>query len=99
MDPKSKAIIAHITIFGWFIAFLLNQKDKDYYTSFYLRQTLPLMLITMFIPVLKGVIIFSGFLGIAVFVFWLISLINCVNEKVEELPFVGGYFQEWFKSI
>ncbi len=99
MDSKTKAIIAHITVFGWFLAFILNQQQRDAYTTFYLRQTLALVLIGLFIPMFGGVVLFSSLLGIVVFVFWLISLINCINGKMEVLPFVGHYFQDWFKSI
>ena len=38
MNSKAKAILAHITIIGWIIALILNMKDKDEFTSFYVRQ-------------------------------------------------------------
>lgn len=99
MDSKTKAIISHIGIFGWIIAFMVNQNSRDSYTTFYLRQNLVLVSIGTIIYMLKAAFFLSGLLSIIVFVFWLISLINCINNKVEVIPFIGSYFQEWFKGI
>ena len=103
MDGKTKAIVAHLTLIGWVIAFVLNNDKKDEIASFYIRQMLGLMLlaiasnIIMIIPILGWIV--GLIVIIAVFVFWIISLINAVNEKMQPLPIVGEKFQEWFKSI
>ena len=37
MDPKIKSIIAHIGPFGWLLAFVINQQNKDFFTDFFIR--------------------------------------------------------------
>ena len=97
MDPKTKAIVAHITIIGWIIALVINNSEqKDEFTSYYLRQLLGIYLagfILSLIPVL-GMIITIIFI-----VFWIMSLIGAVQGEMKETPWVGVYFQDWFKSL
>lgn len=96
MDPQIKAIVAHITPVGWIIALILNNDNPDSFTSFYIRQTLGLYLLSIllsFIPFLGWI------LGMAVFIFWLMSLIAAATNKIQVLPLVGEYFQDWFRSL
>ena len=96
MDGKTKAIIAHIYWVGWVIALVLNSNEKDELTSFYLRQLLGLFLLSvvlMFIPILGWIA------NVVILVFWIISLIGAVNGEQKEVPWVGSYFQDWFKGI
>lgn len=30
---------------------------------------------------------------------WIIGLVSAVNGEEKPVPFVGGYFQEWFKGL
>jgi uncharacterized membrane protein len=50
----------------------------------------------MFVPLI-GKLMFL--VGIVVIIFWVISFINAFGEKTAPLPFVGEYFQKWFKNI
>lgn len=96
MDGKTKAIVAHITLIGWVIALVLNQNDqKDELASFYIRQTLGLLIlgILAIIPVI-GLIIW-----LASFILWIISLVGAISGEPKEIPLLGKYFQEWFKAI
>jgi len=102
MDGKSKAIIAHITLIGWIIALVMNNSEKDELASFYIRQTLGLIVISFaagifsIIP-LVGLLSFVVYL--ALFVLWVISIINAASAKTTPLPVVGELFQDWFKGI
>ena len=103
MDGKTKAIIAHLTFVGWLIAFILNNSEKDEYASFYIRQNLGLMLAGIALGILSvfpliGWLV-STFGGIALFIFWLVSLIWCIQGEVKPLPWIGQYFQDWFKAM
>ncbi|MEM1257832.1 MAG: YtxH domain-containing protein [Bacteroidota bacterium] len=92
---KNIAIIAHITIIGWIIALVMNSPKKEL-ASFYIRQVLGLALlgiILSFIPVIGWIA------SIGVFVLWLMSLIYSVGGKEKEIPILGSYFQDWFKSL
>jgi len=95
MDGKTKAIVAHIFFIGWIIAFVVNMNEKDELTSFYLRQTLVLHLIMImgWIPVL------GNLLALVALVFLVISLLSAIQNEQKEIPFVGQYFQEWFKGF
>ncbi|HNW52340.1 MAG TPA: hypothetical protein PKH79_14760 [Prolixibacteraceae bacterium] len=95
MDAKVKAIIAHFTIVGWLIALLVNLDNKEEFTSFYLRQTLGIHIISMCVG---WVPIVGWLLGIIVFVFWLISFIYAVQGDRKTVP-LGEYFQDWFRSL
>ncbi|MBN1819732.1 MAG: hypothetical protein JXR31_04695 [Prolixibacteraceae bacterium] len=95
MDGKTKAIVAHIFFVGWIIAFVLNLNDKEEFTSFFIRQTL-----LLHVMVLIGWIPFFGwFFWIAGIILLVISLVSAINEEKKEIPFVGSYFQDWFKSF
>ena len=96
MTPQAKSIIAHITLIGWIIALILNSNNKDEMTSFYLRQLLGIFLLGIIgglIPSLRIVI------GVIVFILWLLSLIGVFQNKKEETPIIGRYFQDWFKNL
>lgn len=95
MDGKTKAIIAHITYIGWIIALVINMNEKDEIASFYIRQLLGLFILSFFvwIPVIGWI------LGIAIFIFWILSLIGALNGEMKETPVIGKYFQDWFKGI
>ena len=96
MDGKVKAIVAHITLIGWIIALVLNSNEKDEFAGFYIRQTLGLMLFGIAISIIP-IINIIGWL--VVFVLWLISLIGAIQGEKKETPYIGKYFQEWFKGI
>lgn len=96
MTPQVKSIIAHITLIGWIIALIVNNNEKDELTSFYLRQVLGLFLLGIagsFFPVANLII------GLAVFVFWLMSIIGAIQKERKETPFIGSFFQEWFRNL
>ena len=95
MDGKTKAIVAHIYWIGWLIALILNSNEKDEITSFYLRQLLGLFFLSFFV----WIPIFGWLLGIAIFVFWILSLVGALNGEMKETPVIGKYFQDWFKGI
>ncbi len=94
-DEKTVAIIAHITLIGWIIAIVMNSNNKTEFASFYIRQMLGLIIISIL-----GIIPFIGILfSIAALVLWILSLIGAASGEKKELPVVGEYFQDWFKGI
>jgi len=38
-------------------------------------------------------------IGVIVFIFWIMSLVGAIQNKKEETPFIGRYFQDWFKGL
>ena len=96
MNPKVKSFLAHLTPMAWVLALVLNSIKRDPLTSFYLRQTFGLylcFLLSWFIPEYN--IIAWGFF----FVFWVYSFVGVVKGIESPVPFVGTYFQKWFKII
>lgn len=96
MDGKTNAIISHLFLIGWVIALVINSNEKDEFASYYIRQNLGLMIagaILVLIPVVGWI------LSIAIFVFWIMSLIGAAQGEKKETPIVGKYFQDWFKTL
>ncbi len=96
MDGKTKAIVAHITIIGWIIALVINSSEKDEFASYYIRQLLGIYLLGLvltFIPILGWIA------SIVVLVFWILSLVGAIQGEKKETPWLGKYFQEWFKAL
>jgi len=104
MDAKTKAIVAHLTLIGWIIAFVLNNSEKHELASYYLRQMIGIWLLSIagmvlaMIPI-PGIYYVSLIIYLAVFVFWIISLIGALSGEAKPLPLVGDQFQDWFKGI
>ncbi len=102
MDGKTKAIVAHIFWIGWIITLILNMKDKDELASFYIRQLLGIYLFSLAVTILANIAnapIISAVGGVITLVFWIMSLISSIQGEKKEVPVVGNYFQDWFKSM
>ncbi|WP_426432117.1 YtxH domain-containing protein [Winogradskyella sp. HB-48] len=95
-DGKNVAIIAHITLIGWIIAIVMNGSNKTEFGSFYIRQMLGLILIsvvTSFIPIINLVA------WIPLLVAWIMSLISALGGEMKPTWLLGEQFQDWFKSL
>ena len=95
-DGKNIALIAHLTLIGWIIAFVMNNNTKSEFGSFYIRQVLGLGLtglVLSFIPVLGWIV------SLGIFVLWIMSLISALNGEKKLTPILGAYYQDWFKSL
>jgi len=102
MDPKTRGIVAYLTLIGWVIALVTNN-PKDEYASFHIRQMLGLVILSI-AGSIAGVIPFIGLIiipvvMIAVIVFWVMGLISAIQGSQKPLPLVGDYFQDWFKGL
>ncbi len=98
-DGKTRGLIAHFTLIGWIIAVVQNNNEnKDDFASFYIRQMLGL-LIWMFVSGILTVVLIGLVMYVAGIVFWFMSVIAANNGEKREIPFVGKYFQDWFKDM
>jgi uncharacterized membrane protein len=103
MDAKTKAIISHLFGIGWVIALVINMSNKEEYASYYIRQNLGIIILSIalrifnYIPVLGHVLWIIG--GILVFVFWLMSLIWSIQGEMKPIPWLGEMLQKWFSSL
>ena len=101
MSGKGKAILAHITLIGWIIALILNMQNRDNFASYYIRQYLGIMLCGFAGNLVLMTIhhTLANIWMLIVLVAWVISLVGACTDKKNELPYVGRYFQEWFKGL
>ena len=102
MDGKTKAIVAHIFWIGWIISLVVNMKDKDELASFYIRQLLGIYLFSLAFVILANIVntpLISSIGGVITLVFWILSIISAIQGEKKEVPVVGHYFQDWFKTM
>jgi len=102
-DGKTIGLIAYLTLIGLIIAFVMNNEKKNEFASFHIRQSLGLMLtglvltIINVIPILGWIVSLFG--GVFLLILWVIGLIGAINGNKNEVPFLGTYYQKWFKDI
>ncbi|NND11140.1 MAG: YtxH domain-containing protein [Flavobacteriaceae bacterium] len=95
-DGKNVAIIAHLTIIGWIIALIMNNGNKTEIGSFYIRQMLGLMILSV---ILYYVPVVGWILNLVLIVFWVMSLIGAFNGEKKVSPGIGQLFQDIFKGL
>lgn len=101
-DPKTIAMLSYLTPLGWILALILNN-PKTELASFHIRQSLGLILVVlaansiMIIPFLGWIIAILAMIG--AFFLWVIGFMGAVDGKIKLIPYLGEYFQEWFKML
>lgn len=98
-DGKNMAIIAHIHLIGWVIAFFMNKDKKNDYASFYLRQTLGIFLLSLVMFILLRIPFVGWIASLVILALWVMSLIGSLSGEKKPVPVLGEMFQDWFKSI
>jgi hypothetical protein len=100
---KNTAIIAYFTIIGSVIAIFMNQEEnKSEFASFHIRQTLGLFisffLLGYFVGYADSWTATSAFY-IFYFILWIYGFSGALQGIKRELPIVGDFFQNTFKSL
>ncbi len=98
MDPKTRGIVAYITIVGWIIALVTNNPKAEQ-TTFHLRQALGIHLAAFVGSFFFWIPLIGWLLGLALLVFWIIGFIGSIEGSRKPLPYVGDYFQDWFEGL
>ena len=101
MDDRTLALVAHIPVIGWLIAFFQNQTLKGDLTTFYLRQNLGFYALWVLIWVIATIISYKLYwiLMLALGALWVLSLLGVLSNEKKLTPFMGDMFQQWFKGI
>jgi uncharacterized membrane protein len=103
MDAKTKAIISHLFGIGWLIALIVNMSKREEYASYYIRQNLGIIIMSVAISILRVIPILGPVIwvigGILVFVFWLLSFIWSIQGEMKPVPWLGEKFQSWFSGF
>ncbi len=101
-DEKTTALIAYATWVGLLIAIVMNSSKKSDLVSYHIRNMIGLSLLAAGLTVLNWVglpgLLLSGLVLVLV-ILWLIGLVGALKGEKQEIPVLGKYFQDWFKSI
>ncbi|MFC6860461.1 hypothetical protein [Zunongwangia atlantica] len=101
-NGKTTAIVAYITIIGFIIAIFMNMDDKDKLASFHIRQAFGAHIIFYLLgavaSMFSDLFIPSAFYLVSVII-WIYGLVAAVQGEFKMIPYIGVYFQKWFKSI
>ena len=98
-DPRQArmvAILAHLWIPGWLIALVLNGQKKSLLGSYHIRQAIGWMLLSL---ILFWIIRFKA-ISFGIYVAGaLYGIMNAMERERKPLPFLGVYFDQWFRNI
>ncbi len=100
---KEIAIIAHLTLIGLIIAFVMNSSKNTDFGKYHIRQVLGLFITAMaifivsWIPFLGWLIAFAAW--IIMIYMWIMGLVNAINGKKEPMPILGKNYEEWLKNV
>lgn len=100
-NEKTAAIISYFWWIGLLIAFIMNNNNRSYFTSFHIRQSIGLSIFSFLIGLISqsGILIVTQILFLGLFVLWVIGLLGAIKGETKPIPFVGDLFQDWFKNI
>ena len=101
-EGKTLALLSYITFVGTIVAFILNQNKHNPFTAFHIRQAIGLALLYFAIDLVGGMLHLgwiTRILSIGVFVLYVIGLIAAAQGEQKTVPFLGDYFQDWFKNL
>lgn len=101
-EGKTTAIVAYLTFVGTLIAWSMNQEKGNKFASFHIRQAIGLDLFWLLIALpASGLdrwwVVFPFYILFTVL--WVFGFIGAIQGKVAIIPFLGNYFQKWFKKI
>ena len=101
-EGKTTAIIAYLTLVGALIAITMNLEPKNVFARFHTRQAFGLHLFflgfALFLSQWFNEYAWYG-LYVSYLVLWGYGFIGALQDKKQEVPLVGPYFQKWFTFI
>lgn len=101
-DGKTTAIVAYLTMVGALIAMSMNSDPKNEFARFHIRQAFGLHLVFLgFAIFLSSWYNEYAWYGLYIFyiVLWFYGFLGALNNKKQEVPILGTYFQKWFTFI
>jgi uncharacterized membrane protein len=109
MDKKTLSIVSYISIVGWLIAYFSfkGKTDKSSLEKFHLKQGLGLGVLgvanfiieAIVVSIMPSLAIIFTVTGIAIFILWVMGIINASKEEEKPVPLVGGMFVDKFDFI
>ena len=101
-EGKTTAIVAYMTMVGALIAISMNTEPKNEFARFHIRQAFGLHLMFLgFALFLSNWYSDYAWYGLYIFyvVLWFYGFLSALNDKKQEVPILGPYFQKWFTFI
>ena len=101
-NAKNTATIAYLTIIGTIVALIMNSENKNDFSSFHIRQALGLFLSFFLLGYFVGyanswTATFAFY--IFYFILWIFGFLGALQGQKKEIPVVGAFFQQLFKSL
>ena len=94
-DSKLVGVISYLTPIGLILAFVLNNPKRQL-ASFHIRQSLGIFFLGFVCSVVPFV---NSILWIIPLVAWVYGFVGAVEGKEKVVPYIGDYFQDWFRSL
>lgn len=101
-EGKTMAIVSYLWWIGLLIAFISNNKNRNSFTAFHIRQSIGLSALSFVISMLTrygGVEIIGSVLILGLFVLWAIAILGAIQGEEKRIPLLGDLFQDWFRTI
>lgn len=100
-EGKTMAIISYIFWLGLVIAIFMNNKDKNTFTSFHIRQSFGILLFNLAAGFAFNYIhpFFGGIIAVTSVILWILGLLSALKGDEKEVPFLGKLFQDLFKGL
>lgn len=99
---KTTALVAYFTIVGALIAITMNMEPKNEFARFHTRQAFGLHIIFLGCALFLSQW-FNNWAWYGLYAFYLVlwgyGFIGAINNKEQEVPILGSYFQKWFTFI
>ncbi|RNC87303.1 MAG: hypothetical protein ED556_07760 [Winogradskyella sp.] len=100
-EGKTLGIVSYLTFIGLLVAITMNLEKKNPYIFFHARQMLGLILMLIFSNLCERYVntwVGTG-LWIITFASWIYCLVFSFKGEARLLPYLGDYFQDWFKNL
>jgi uncharacterized membrane protein len=100
-EGKTMAIVAYVFWLGLFLAIFLNNKDKNTFTSFHIRQSFGILLLNLGAGFAYTYInhTFGSIIAVISVVLWIFGFISALKGEEKLVPLFGNLFQDLFKGL
>jgi len=97
-NEKLIALLSYATFIGLLIAYFLNKDNKSAFVTWHIKNMFGLM-IFLLTSVVSQEYWFGIYIYYFAFICWVVSIIMCVFNKTQAVPWVSKKFQQWFTFL
>lgn len=100
-NGKNMAIVSYIFWLGLFLAIFINNKNKNTFTSFHVRQSFGILLVNLAAGFAYNYIgaFFGSILAFISIFLWVLGVFSAFKGEAKEVPLIGNLFQDLFKGL